>query len=140
MREGFPAACLRKAFGQGRIEQVEALWIHPDRKYAVRDLCGTGHPGWRDRSRVDPERGIPVKDALQRLAEAARIRSVVGNLVVEPLVNERLLAGHDLADDRDVFLRARERTTVGGAMPALDDLRSRRTEAEDEATARERVE
>ena len=80
-------------------------------------------------------RGIAVEDALERLAETRSALALERNLVVEAFVLESLLALEDRADDRDVLLRARERLAVGDAMPALDDLRTRRPEPEDEAAA-----
>ena len=71
-------------------------------------------------------------DRLERLAEAQRALAGSGSLVVLALEVERLLAGEDPADDLDVLAGAGERLGVGLAVPALDDLRPRRAEPEDE--------
>ena len=74
------------------------------------------------------------------LPSPRRARPAVGDLVVVPLVLHRLLARQDLAHDRHVLARARERPPVRDAVPALDHLRPGGPEPEDEAPAREGIE
>jgi hypothetical protein len=50
---------------------------------------------------------------------------------------QRRLALQDLAQDFDVFAGARHRLAEGHAVPALDDLRSRRADAQQEAVVRQ---
>ena len=92
----------------------------------------------RDRGEVDrdlrPER---LQHQLQRLAEpgAADDRDVVvRSVMLEPLAAKR--GAHDL----DVLAELPERLPPLLAVPALDDLRPRRPEPEQEAPAREQVE
>ena len=56
------------------------------------------------------------------------------------VVLDGLAAGDDAADDVDVLAGAGERAGIGLAVPALDDLRAGRAEAEDEAPAGQVVE
>ena len=57
---------------------------------------------------------------------------MVGQGVVRPGVRDRLLAPQHLAHDVDVLARARERLAERPAVPALDHLRARDAEAEDQ--------
>lgn len=49
------------------------------------------------------------------------------------LVRSGLLPGENRAHDLDVLAGARQRLAVGNAVPALDDLRARSADAQDEA-------
>ena len=64
--------------------------------------------GGCDGGGVDPDVGVGLQDSLERLAEAGSAGAGVRDHVVLALVLERLLAGEDLAEDGDVFLRARQ--------------------------------
>ena len=133
----FPVASLPFEHRLG--DDVGALRAHQERLYAIGDLAGSAQPGRRDRGGVDLEIGICVQNALQRLAEAARVRTRVGDLVVLAAMLQRSLACEHLAHDLDVFFRAGERLAVRHAMPTLDHLRPRRADAEEEAVVRHRL-
>ncbi len=94
-----------------------------------------------DRCEVDgDDRPDRAQDQLERLAEPRCVRGRVGDVVVRPVVLERLLPCEDRADDRDVLACPRERLAPGLAVPALGDLWAGRAEPEQHPTARERVE
>ena len=73
-----------------------------------------------------------VQCGLQRLSQArsAAQRHLV--LLADEL--DRLLAGDDRSDDRDVLACPREGLRVGLAVPTLDDLWARRAQPEDDPT------
>src|SRR5690606_12009258 len=119
-----------------RLEVAPALRAHPHRDQPVRHLGAAADAGGADQRGVDRQVLAAVQDALERLAEPRGARAAVRDVVVLAVELERLLAREDLADDLDVLAGAGERLAVRHAVPALDHLWSRGTEAEDEATAR----
>ena len=132
-------AALAKAFVQRIAVDVRALRHHEERDQAVRDLAGQPDARRRDRAGIDRQRVAGMDDALQRLAEPCRVRAAVGERVVHAFVDHRLLARDDLADDRDVFAQPLVGLAVRDSVPAFDDLRPRRADAEDESAAGERL-
>jgi len=139
IREALAAAGLGEAGLQVRLQELEALRVHPYRDQAVGDFRAAGDARRADGRGVDLHVLAAVQDALQRLAQAGGAGPAVGNLVVLALEFQRRLAREDLPHDGDVLARARERLAVGNAVPALHHLRARGAEAEDEAPARERI-
>ena len=115
--------------------QVGAFRRHEDRQVAVGDLARQPHAAGGDRGAVEFQR-CAMQDALQRLAEPGRIRPVIGDAVVLPLVLQRLLPRHDRPDDVDVFPRADHRRAVGLAVPPLHHLRPGGADAAEEPVAR----
>src|SRR5207249_10868684 len=111
----------------------------PDREPAVGDLGRLRHALRAGGGDVDGDLA-PVEDRAERLPEPGRARAAIGDLVVLALVLERALAGPDRAYDLDVLARARERFAEGLPVPALDHLRARDAEPEEEPAARELVE
>ena len=78
-----------------------------------------------------------LRDQLERLAEPGA--ALQRQLVVLAVVAQRLLAAVDRAQDLDELARARERLREGLAVPALDHLRARHADAEDQAPVREMI-
>ena len=130
----------RKPSTSGIAIDVSALGHHEEREQAVGDLAGEPETGRRDRAGIYRQRVAGVDDALQRLAEPGGVRPAVGERIVHALVDDRLLARHDSAHDRNVLAQPLMGFAVGDSMPAFDHLRSRRTNAEDETTAGECLE
>ena len=120
---------------------VEALGVDEDRQPAVGDLRGERDVLRPDRGEVDRDVGAQrPHHHLQRLAEPGRARPVVGDAVVLALVGRptsRRSAVRTISMYSRVFA---ERLAPRLAVPALDDLRARGAEAEDEAAARHEVE
>ena len=132
-----PGEALGQALAVVRVE----LRRQEERQPAVGDLGGHGHVLRALGAEEDRDVGAQrVGDRLERLAEAHRACAEVRLLVELALEVERLLAGQDPADDLDVLAGAGERLGVRLAVPALDDLRARDAEAEDDPAAREVVE
>ena len=129
-----------KALNEWVTVDVGALGHHEEREQAVGDLAGQPETGRRDRAGIDRQRVAGVDDALQRLAEPGGVRPAVGEGIVHALMDDRLLARHNSAHDRNIFAQPLMGFAVGDSMPAFDHLRSRRTDAEDEAAAGERLE
>ena len=128
-----------EALDQRLAIDVGALRHHEEREQAVGDLACQPKPCRRNRAGVDRQRVAGVDDALQRLAEPGGIRTAIGHGVVHALVDDRLLPRDDAAHDRDVFPEPLVGLAVGDSVPALDHLRPRRPDAEDEAAARKRL-
>src|SRR5262245_1618558 len=118
-----------------RREHRPLLRRHPDGEEAVGQLGRGLHARGADRGGVDRQVRAPVQNALQRLAEAGRAGSGVRKLILLSSKLGGFLALEDLADDLDVLAGAGERLSVAHAVPALDDLRTGRSEAQDEAAA-----
>ena len=118
---------------------VSTLGHHEERKQSVGNLAGQPESRRRDRAGIDRQRLAGMDDALQRLSEPASVRAAVGERIVHALVDHRLLSRNDLADDRDVFAQALVGFAVGNPVPALDHLRPRRPDTEDETPAGERL-
>ena len=133
-----PGPC--EALVERAFEEVEALRVHPHREDAVRHLRARAKPVLGEGAGEDAKVGVAVQDAPERLAESGGAFALIRDLVVLALVSQRLLAGEDLPDDRNVFAGAGERAAVGDAVPPLDDLRSARPHPEDEPPARHRIE
>jgi hypothetical protein len=76
-----------------------------------------------------------VQDRLQRLGEASGAFALVGQADLAAFVRQGFFALEDLAHDRDVVLDPIIGLAPRLAVPALDDLRSRDTEASDETAA-----
>src|SRR5207302_1112334 len=115
---------------QGRADdRLGAFRRHEKWQVAVGDLARDAQPARRDRGGVDFEARVAVDDAAQRLAEPARTRSRIGDLVMLALMLERRLSLQHLADDRDVFAGAPDRLAERHAVPALDNLRPRGPDA-----------
>jgi hypothetical protein len=84
---------------------------------------------------IDRDVGVHVQDRLQRLGEASGAFALVGQADLAAFVRHGLFALEDLAHDRDVVLDPIIGLAPRLAVPALDDLRSRDTEASDETAA-----
>ena len=137
--EPLAVAGLAKAGSQRVAVHVRPIRGEEHRQPAVGDLgrlLDALRPDGRDVNRDL----AAVKDALERLAEPARTRAAIGDLVVRAGVLERLLARPDGAKDLDVLARAAQRVPVRHAVPSLDHLRARHPETEEHPTAGELVE
>ena len=125
---------------RGAVRLGEPVGREEDRQPPVGDLGGeldVLRPDGRD---VDRDVGAGTADDLQRLAEPGRARSRVRDVVVLAVVLERFLAAQDRAHDLDVLARLRQRLAVRLAVPALDDLRARQPQPEQEPAAAHQVE
>src|SRR5262249_62357795 len=109
-----------------------------DRKPAVRDLGRLLDALRPDRRDVDRDLAA-VEDRAEGLTEPGRVRARVRDLVVLAPVDDWLVAGPDLAHDRHVLARLHDGRPEPLPVPALDDLRPRDPEPEEEAAARELV-
>ncbi len=75
-----------------------------------------------------------MEDRHERLADAERAFTGVGEGDLAAFVRDGFVAGEDLLHDRDVVADAPVRLAPRLSVPALDDLGSRDAESEDEAT------
>ena len=104
--EGPAAARLRHPLQHRVGDRLRLLRGHEDRQSAVRHFARGPQPSRRDCRGVDPQSGIAMDDATQRLAEPGRTWPGIGDLIMLAVKFERRLALEDLPDDRDVFPRA----------------------------------
>ena len=119
----------------GELVGVDLLAVRRvvERQPAVRDLRGLGDVLGSLGAEVDRDLTAQrVHDRLERLAQPDAARPGVGVLVELALVVERLLACQDPTDDLDVLAGARQRLVRRPAVPALDHLRTRDAQAQDE--------
>ena len=125
--------------GDGLRERRARLLRRPeDREPAVPDLGRLRDRLRGDRGDVDRDLGAQRPcHQLERLAEAGAVRQ--RDVVVLAVVLEQV-APEGCPHDLDVLARLRERLPPRLPVPALDDLRARRAEPEQEATAGEEVE
>ena len=84
---------------------------------------------------IDRDVGVHVQDRLQRLGESGGAFALVGQADLAAFVRHGFFALEDLAHDRDVVLDPVIGLAPRLAVPALDDLRSRDTQACDETAA-----
>ena len=136
------------AISKSGFARLQRLGVHlgPERRVVQRQPTVGDLGGHRDVLRpfgaeVDRHVGAQrVRDRLERLAQPDRAGTVVRVRVVLARELERRLAGEDAADDLDVLARAGERLAERLAVPALDDLRARHPETEDQAAVAQVVE
>src|SRR5690606_10779085 len=138
--EALVARALLEAAPEVLLDERGVVGVERGEQEAVAELTGLLLRLLAERAHVDGDVGVAVEDALERLALPRRARAVVRDAVLLAVVHERFLALEDLADDLHVLAHPRERLVEGLPVPALDDLRARGAEAEDEAAAGERVE
>src|SRR3954447_6950286 len=133
-------AVAAEALGEGVFVEVLVAGREQHRQPAVTELGGQSDVLRALGAQVDRDvLAQRVNRRLQRLSQPRRVLPLVGQRVVLALDRHRSLARPDVAQDLDVLARARQRLAERHAVPALDHLRSRDTEAEDEAAAGEVV-
>ena len=112
-----------------------------ERQPAVGDLRGLGHVLGALGAEEDRDVGAQrVRHDLQGLAEPLAALTTVRQGVELAVVLQRALAAQGAPDDVDVLARARQWPVRRLPVPALDDLRPRHAEAEDEPPVGEVVE
>ena len=132
----------RKPFLEQRpVDAVGLLRRIEDRQPPVGDLRGESNVVRADCREVDGEVGVLwPQHQLERLAQAKCTFAPVGKLVVITIEAHRPVAGQRHADDRDVLAGYAERLSIGPAVPTLDHLRPRDTEAEEKAATGHHIE
>ena len=122
---------------RGAEDLLGLLGEEEDRQPAVGHLGGHGDVLLAQGGHPDRDAGSHgVVDQLEGLAQPRPFAGRQRDLVGRALVDERRLAGPDLAADVDDLARAGEGAVVGHAVEALDHLGARGSEAEDAAPAR----
>ena len=76
-----------------------------------------------------------MQDALQRLAQPGGVRAQVGNLVEFAVMYQRRLTPEDVTYNADILACLAQWLAIGQAVPALDDLRAGKPQAEQKASA-----
>ena len=119
---------------------LRLLRVVEDRLPAVGQLGGQLDVLRAERGQDDRDvRADRVVDELQRLAESGALPGRQRDLIVRALVLQPLPAPH-LAADLDQLAGPGQRRVVGNAVPALDDLRPGRADAQRETSAGDVVE
>ena len=102
---------------------------------AVGDLRGHRNIGRTQRRNIDRDVGtLRMVDQLERLAQTRALVWRERQLVAGAVVLHHL-AAPNLAADLDQLTLAADRAVVGHAVPALDHLRARRTDAQNETSS-----
>jgi hypothetical protein len=107
---------------------------------AVGDLGGERRVPGAEGGDEDRRGGRRRRRGAQRAAEAGGALAAERHGVDLALVLDPVLGGEHLAEDGDVVAGRRQRLAERDPVPALDDLRSRDAEPEDQAAARQLLE
>ena len=133
--EAFAVAGAAEAFFEPRPVLFHGARHETHGQPAVGDLGGELDRRFVAGRQVDRDVRVHVQDGFQRLADSHGAGPGVGQRDLAAVVRHGRLAGEDLAHDRDIVADAPIGLAPRLAVPTLDDLRARNTQANDEAAA-----
>src|SRR5436190_10610753 len=127
--QAFAVAGAAEAFLQPRAVLLHGARHETHRQPAVGDLSRQFDHRLTAGGEIDRDVRVHVQDRLERLGEASGALALVGQADLAAVVRHGFFALEDLAHDRDIVLEPVIGLAPRLAVPALDDLRSRDTQA-----------